>query len=56
MHDAAKYGCFPRLIFSPYLKANVSAFLGNPMWSPNTKTVLSVSGVSVMFFPSSSRM
>jgi len=55
MHDAARYGCFPRLTFSPYLNAYVSAFLGKPTWSPSTKTAPPASSASVMLFPPSSR-
>ena len=55
MHDAARYGCFPSDIFSPYRSAKFSAFFGRPTWSPKTKTSLSLMAISEMGFPFSSR-
>ena len=44
----------PRLIFCPYRNAKVSAFLGNPTWSPKMNRLLSGNVVSLRFFPPSS--
>jgi len=54
MHEAARYGCFPRLIFSPNLSVKRSAFLGKPTWSPKTKRGFGFTSMSAMVFPPSS--
>lgn len=54
MQEAARYGCLPKLIFSPNRKANDSAFFGKPTWSPKMKTEFSGKVVSAAFLPSSS--
>ena len=55
IQEAARYGCFPKLTFSPYLSEKVSAFFGKPTWSPKTNTTLAGNSVSAISFPSSSK-
>jgi len=56
MHVAARYGCFPRLIFFPYLSVKRSAFLGSPTLSPRTKRLFGSSVIWFIGVPPSSKV